>query len=795
MVVYFFLIVSAFLDLEAGVSRKDEVDSLYENNDENFIAEEDDSDGTTNSMAFKVFGGATTSTIPDENQAWTSFLGRARSCANGLKDSLETDVRSNIRFDVPTSEILVLKCFCGWEESVVLHIGWCTRPELGIKAAFMMPLVEEKIWLEANVSLKLKDWLFDIPGVVHWNQQVLLHVISLEDSRHALASTVQNPFMPELKLFDATAIEKAGYRVGKDGASNYRFRGLMYDHDLHARRIYFSQMEIANEITEKLAFLFVWSGHPLVRRSIRALPRVSEWCFQVGEVVTDISRHISGTVHGVGEQGLEVEFANGLFSVRWADCKKEFEIGTYVEITGEEHATRWSGWIRGVHPNSVSAIALPNIATSIHLDSNSEHLNPIPTVPWKGVMVQVIKRGHCWHGKTGYVVDVNIVKDLGRKKEVLLFLVQLSHYDPNALFICLWFRYLDIIEEESWLPLNEACPIVTGLFRNLVPDTNVLGKRGRRLPPPEPAVRPRSVTPLLDPTEQCLSPAWNPSSLDPPPLKYWCLDCQLLDARFRMQYNNLKITALVKYDISLKKIVCIRDDTPLGTTLDPARVLAIHPKIRHYDMFLVISGEHCGKWVRSIRFHKCSPTETSDLDWTVVVVIPRAPFMHDDVTDETLVLHSSTMTIADETKISQQLNLDLRKRDEDINFNLKGCKDAQVTHVDLMANSTSTIDSANGPSTWEEGHPDAVDEMVPALLIPQNEIDTDGGKKETMCFVETIALVVRHSRNHPMDTVLSPCNIELTCIITTFETSSNTTFLKTFDPVASLHWKSFPSAR
>ncbi|KAK0468952.1 hypothetical protein IW261DRAFT_1426003 [Armillaria novae-zelandiae] len=706
---------SAFLDLEAGVSREDEVDSPYEDDDENFIAE-DDSDGTTNSTAFEAFGGATASTAPDENQAWTSFLGRARSRANGLKDSLETD--------------------CGWEESVVLHIGRCARPELGIKAAFMMPLVEEKIWLEANVSPKLKDWLFDIPGVVHRNQQVLLHAISLEDSRRALASAVQNPFVPgcwvkvrhgrsrgdvgiaskmypwgckvllapkldlahdtdkrrqrlgsqsELKLFDATAIEKAGYRVVKDGASNYRFRGLMYDHDLHARRIYFSQMEIANEITEKLAFLFARSGHPLVRRSIRALPRVSEWCFQVSEVVTDISRGISGTVHGVGEQGLEVEFANGLFSVRWADCKKEFEIGTYVEITGEEHATRWSGWvhaiddgllhlisrsghenerieIRGVHPNSVSAIAPPNIATSIHLDSNSEHLNPIPTVPWKGVMVQVIKCGHRWRGKTGYVVDVNIVKDLGGKKEVLLFLVQLSHYDPNAPFVCLWFRYLDIVEEELWLPLNEARPIVTGLFRNLVPDTNVLGKRGRRPPPPEPAARPRSVTPLPDPTERCLSPAWNPSSPDPPPLKYWCLDRRLLDARFRVQYNDLKITALVKYDISLKKIVCIRDDTPLGTTLDPARVLAIHPKIRHYDMFLVISGEHCGKWVRSIRFHKRSPTETSDLDWTVVVVIPRAPFMHDDVTDETLVLHSSTMTIADETKISRQLNLDLRKR-------------------------------------------------------------------------------------------------------------------------------------
>ncbi|KAK0472123.1 hypothetical protein EDD18DRAFT_1370524 [Armillaria luteobubalina] len=706
--------VSAFLDLEAGVSRDDEVDSPYEDDDESFIAEEEDSDVTTDSTAFEV-----ASTVADESQAWTSFLERARSRANRLESSLETDVRSDIGlFDVPASELLVLKCFCGWEESVVLHIGRCTRPELGIKAAFIMPLVEEKVWLEATMSPKLKDWLFDIPGVVHRNRQVLLHAISSEDSRRALASAVTNPFMPgcwvkvrhgrsrgdvgivskmypwgckvllapklelppdtdkrrrclssqsEPKLFNVMAIEKAGHRVMKEGPSSYRFRGSIYDHDLLARRLYFSQIEIATEITEKLAYLFAQSGHPLV-----------------GEVITDISRHISGTVHTVGEHGLEVEFADGLYSVRWADCKKEFEIGTYVEITGEEHATRWSGWvhaiddellhlisrsgldnkqieIRGVHPNSVSAISPPN-HISHPVDSDSERSRSISIIPWKGVMVHIVKHGHRWHGKTGYVTDVNIVKDAKKEREVLLFLVQLSHYDPNAPFVSLWFHYLDIVDEESWLPLNEARPIVmdTDLFRNLVPDTNVLGKRGRRAPP-EPVARPRSVTPLPDPTEQCLSPAWNPSSPDPL-LEHWCLDHRLLNAKFRVQYNGLKITALVKYDTSLHEIICIRNDTPLGTILDPARVLAIHPKIRHYDMFLVISGENCGKWVRSIRFHKRSPTDSSDLDWTVVVVIPRAPFMHDDVTDEILVLHSSTMTIADETKISRQLNLDLRKR-------------------------------------------------------------------------------------------------------------------------------------
>ncbi|KAK0476563.1 hypothetical protein EDD18DRAFT_1383272 [Armillaria luteobubalina] len=635
------MVKSTFLDLEAGISRDDKVDSPYKDSDEDFIAEEDSVDSTTESMAFDR---ATASTVDNESQAWTSFLERARSCANDLKSSLETEVRSDIGlFDMPASELLVLQCFCGWEESVVLHIGWCARPELGIKAAFITPLVKETVWIEADLSPNLKKWLFDIPGVVRRNQQVLLHTISPEDS-WLLGNSSSWPFtrrcrdnrrriavgsQPEPNLFDPAALEKTGHHAMKEGQSSHCFQRSMYDHDLLVCQIYFSQLDIANEIPQKLADLFAQSAHPLV-----------------GEAITDISRHISGTINGVGKHGLEVKFADGLFPVRWADCKKEFEIGTYIEITGEEHATRWSGWIHGiddgllhlisrsgpeneqieicrVHPNCVSVIAPPHIASIQQDDHSQRQGNTMSIVPWKGVMVQVIKPGHHWCGKTGYMVDVNVAMDQRRNKEILQILVQLSHYDPNAPFVSLWFGYHDIIDEESWLPLNEARPLVkvTDFFHHVIPVTNVLGKRGRRLPP-EPVAPPRSVTPQLDPTEQCLSPAWNPSAPDPPPIQYWCLDHQLLNSRFRVQYNNLKITALVHYDLTLHKIVCIRDDTLLRPILDPSRVLAIHPKVRHYDLFLVISGKHCGKWVRSVWFYKCPPTNSSDLDWTVVVVIP-----------------------------------------------------------------------------------------------------------------------------------------------------------------------------
>ncbi|KAK0479085.1 hypothetical protein EDD18DRAFT_1113950 [Armillaria luteobubalina] len=631
------MVKSTFLDLEAGISHDNEVDSPYKDSDKDFIAEEDSVDSMTESMAFDR---ATALMVDDESQAWTSFLERARSHANDLKSSLETE--------------------CGWEESVVLHIGQCAWSELGIKAAFITLLMKETVWIEADLSPNLKKWLFDIPGVICRNQQVLLHTISPEDSWRALASSVTNPYMPgcwvtvrhghsrgdvgivikmypwgckvlivprlylphdtdrqqiavgsqpEPNLFDPAALEQTGHHAVKEGQSSHCFWRLTYNHDLLVRWIYFSQLDIANEIPQKLANLFVQSAHPLV-----------------GEAITDISRHISRTINGISEHGLELKFVDGLFPVQWADCKKEFKIGTYIEITGEEHATRWSGWIheiRGVHPNCVSVIALPHIA-SIQQDDHSQcQGNTMSIMPWKGVMVQVIKPGHHWHGKTGYVVDVNIAMDQWGNKEILQILVQLSHYGPNAPFVSLWFGYHDIIDKELWLPLNEAHPLVKDIdfFCHVIPVTNVLGKRRRRLPP-EPVAPPQSVTPQPDPMEQCLSPAWNPSAPDPPPIQYWCLDCQLLNSRFHVQYNNLKITALVHYDLTLHEIVCIRDDTPLQLILDPSRVLAIHPKVRHYDLFLVISGEHCGKWVRSVQFHKCSPTDSSDLDWTVVVIIP-----------------------------------------------------------------------------------------------------------------------------------------------------------------------------
>ncbi len=120
--------------------------------------------------------------------------------------------------------------------------------------------------------------------------------------------------------------------------------------------------------------------------------------------------------------------------------------------------------------------------------------SPIPTstpaMPWKGTKISVIAHGHPWRGKTGNVIDVNIMTDPRYLQPILQVLVQLHQYDANAPFPSRWFPYSDIIEAESWLPLNEAQPLsdVYNFFLDRVPYTNVLREKGRRIPPESIAV-------------------------------------------------------------------------------------------------------------------------------------------------------------------------------------------------------------------------------------------------------------------------------------------------------------------
>ncbi|SJL11844.1 uncharacterized protein ARMOST_15255 [Armillaria ostoyae] len=703
--------MSIFLDLEAGIDAVQDIESSSEN-EGSFIVDEEYSDDEADSGAVNL------SPVPltqEEDQVWNSLLERAKAHGN-MRESTLVEGSYDFRLLDDAPELWVLSCIPGWEDLVVFHIGRSARPEHGIKTAFIMPHLDKQVWLEAEMSSALKMWLVDIPGMAWRNQQVQLRAVSPETSRRALRSTSSSLPMvngawvkvrrgqlkgkvgmvakvypwgckvlliPKLDAdpwqesknkrrqlqspdFGPKLFNHVGLGASIIGEWRYRFQGLEYEHDLLARRLSFSHIVIASEIENQIVTLFGQSRHP-----------------QVGEKVTQVGMGRSGFIHTVGEDRLDVQFAEGLFLVRWADVHKEFKVGQYVQITEGAPADRWCGWIhafkgsllqlisgsnsdeveiRSVHPNTVIA-NIPPIG-GMSFEASSTHFSiptSMPAVPWKGTRVSVTAQGHSWCGKTGVVMDVNIMTDPCHIRPILQVLVQLDQYDANAPFPSRWFPYLEVIEADSWLPLNEAQPLsdADSFFSSRVPQTNVLQEKGRRIPP-QPIVveEPGNTTPRPDHSERCLSPAWDPSSPDP---IHWCLDPKLIGVKFRAQYNGCQISASVRREKD-GKINCIRVDTLFTEILDPTRVLPIHPKTQHYDLFLVISGEHRGKWVRSIQFTKRSLSDRTDLDWNVAVVIPRAPFLEDEVTDDTMDLHSSMMTLAAEDEDSKRLNLNLRKR-------------------------------------------------------------------------------------------------------------------------------------
>ncbi|KAK0191932.1 hypothetical protein F5146DRAFT_999190 [Armillaria mellea] len=473
--------MSTFLDLEASVAHEEVEFSDSEDDDNDFIADEEEwgHGDTTDSPTADLFADILTPSV--EEDRWGNLLERARVHASNSKILLDSS--EGFKFgllDAPPG-LWVLSCWPGWEDIVVFHIGRCARPEQGIKAAFIMPLIEEQVWLEADMSADLKSWLVDIPGVVRRNQQVVLHAVSHEESRHTLSST-----LPPVVIPGSWIKVRRGPSKGDIG--------------------------------------------------------------MIGDKITDTSRGQSGAIHGIGEQSLEVDFAEGLFSVKWADCRKDFHIGQYVEISEQTVGDRWSGWISTVENETLELIC-PHGST-------------------------VVEYAHC--------SSYNLSKFGSDTKRTLE-----GDEGPGD-------------QEELSLGWKD-------------------GNEGQTYPESEPfllaqqAEVPGNATPLPDPLERCLSPAWNPSSPDPPSHCASILSCWIPNSFVSEMSVMVKLWILQ------------------------------------------------GCWLYSLR----SDTMICfclDLIWTVAVIILRAPFLLDDVTGETLTLHNLMMTLAKETKESKVLNSNLKNQ-------------------------------------------------------------------------------------------------------------------------------------
>ncbi|KAK0482826.1 hypothetical protein EDD18DRAFT_1362463 [Armillaria luteobubalina] len=626
----------SFVDLEAGVDRQ-EVLGSSDKEIVDFIEDAKNEDDTSNALDAPPPGPSALTPVlgqPEAEEHWTELLERVKM--RGTRGPMVGERHGDVSIhDVPP-EFWVLTVLAGWEDIVVFHIGHCARPEHRIKAAFMMPLLEKQVWLEAEMSTMLKEWLKDIPGVCIRNQQLLLHSISPQDGIGTpLVTKSYQPIVigswvypwgcklllvPRLdpsarnkknskrrrldklgpKLFDRGAIELDGtekVKVLKQTEEQYLWRGLVYEHDLLVRCFNFSQVELARDIPDILAGLFCQSHHPLVRRYRKHLPRISEWCLVIGDPVMDTSNGRIGLISSVGDERLEVEYA--------------IEDGL-VHVVSDQTQTKDKVEMRKVHPNLLM-VTTPPSSQHPAPTKDQESIRPTKKISWKGALVTIMRPHHHWRSRTGYIEDVNVSKN-SHGRPGLCVLVRLAAYDPNVPFPVAWLDYLDVVNEESHLPLNEAWPLGDNdddLYHKYVPVTHVLEERGRR---------------------------------------------------FRATYHGLNIIAAVREKIIGEgRMTCVRDDTSACKELDPAAVLPIHPTARHYELFLVISGEHCGKWVRGIQFKKRSSQNRSDLEWTIAVVIPRAPYLQDDLTDERLVLHSSCMTLADESTQEWKLNDSLKR--------------------------------------------------------------------------------------------------------------------------------------
>ncbi|KAK0502140.1 hypothetical protein EDD18DRAFT_1100630 [Armillaria luteobubalina] len=544
-------LMSVFVDLEASVDRQE----VLESSDKeiiNFIEDAENEDDTSNTL---------NAPPPQALLCPLLFLGNPRQKNVGWNCPTVGERHGDVSIhDVPP-EFWVLTILAGWEDVVMFHISHCAQPEHRIKAAFMMLLLEKQVWLEAEMSTMLKEWLKDIPGVCIHNQQLLLHSVSPQDG-------IGTPLVT--KSYQPIVIGSWSHRarwhregeVLKQTEEQYLWHGLVYKHDLLVCCFNFSQIKLARNIPD---ILFT-------------------------NTANTFPEFLSGVL-SVGDKRLEVECEEGLFPLAWAHCQKTFKVGQYMEIT-EGLVDRWAGWIdaiedglvhvdkvemRKVHPNLLMVTTPPSSQLPAPT-KDQESICPTKKISWKGALVTIMRPHHCWCSRTSYIEDVNVLKN-SHGRPGLRVLVHLAAYNPNTPFLVAWLDYLNVINEESHLPLNEAWPLADNddnLYHKYVPVTHILKERAHK-------------------------------------------------------------------------------------ELDPAAVLPIHPTAQHYELFLVISGEHCGKWVRGIQFKKRSSQNRSDLEWTIAVVIPRALYLQDDLTDERLVLHSSCMTLANELVQEQKLNDSLKR--------------------------------------------------------------------------------------------------------------------------------------
>ncbi|KAK0231692.1 hypothetical protein EDD85DRAFT_112385 [Armillaria nabsnona] len=189
----------------------------------------------------------------------------------------------------------------------------------------------------------------------------------------------------------------------------------------------------------------------------------------------------------------------------------------------------------------------------------------------------------------------------------------------------------------------------------------------------------RGKTPPPDNHEDgYLSPAWDPhsdmprghftSSSSVAVEQHWSLDPRLEGIAIRVYFDNnheKNRDVIVTPELYEGRLQLRKKQQRSRVTVSPSRISPMHPNTRDYGRWVVIQGEHCGKYVRATQFKHLSK---DILQWQLFVVVPCKKEV-DTVTGEEILVNSDALCLVPESAESKKLNKSLSER-------RKGSRDA-----------------------------------------------------------------------------------------------------------------------
>lgn len=175
------------------------------------------------------------------------------------------------------------------------------------------------------------------------------------------------------------------------------------------------------------------------------------------------------------------------------------------------------------------------------------------------------------------------------------------------------------------------------------------------------------------------SPAWDPSSRTPghstsahsewgnslwpeegdssATFTHWILNPKLVGKRIHGKYNDSFVSVTPSANGELR----INRRNGPGDVIQPVDFVPKHPTSRDHHRFVVIKGDHCGKYVRPISYRYIGSDSNSPVMMKVAVVELQHK-AEDRLLEERLEIMAAEMSVADEKAAEKTLNATLRTR-------------------------------------------------------------------------------------------------------------------------------------